>query len=72
MPDAVREGETGLLVDPEDAGQVAAAIGGLLADPARGAALGAGGRRAVETFYNWPRVVADLRALSITARSARP
>lgn len=72
MPDAVREGETGLLVDPESAEQVAAAIGGLLLDPARAAALGVGGRRAVETFYNWPRVVADLRALSATARSARP
>ena len=72
MPDAVRENETGLLVDPEDAESVAAAVGGLLDDPERARALGAAGRRAVETFYNWPRVVADLRAISATARSARP
>jgi phosphatidyl-myo-inositol dimannoside synthase len=72
MPDAVREGETGLLVDPEDAESVARTIDGLLGDPARGRALGVAGRRAVESFYNWPRVVADLRAISATARSARP
>ena len=71
MPDAVREGETGLLVDPESAESVAATIGALLGDPARAGTLGAAGRRAVESFYNWPRVVADLRAISLTARSAR-
>ena len=72
MPDAVRAHETGMLVDPEDPASVAAAIAGLLADPARAAALGAAGRRGVESFYNWPRVVAELRAISATARSARP
>ncbi|HEV8195625.1 MAG TPA: glycosyltransferase family 4 protein [Gemmatimonadales bacterium] len=72
MPDAVREGESGLLVDPEDPESVARAIGGLLDDPARGRAMGAAGRKAVETFYNWARVVADLRAISGQARSARP
>jgi phosphatidylinositol alpha-1,6-mannosyltransferase len=72
MPDAVREGETGLLVDPEDPESVARAIGGLLDDPARGRAMGAAGRKAVESFYNWARVVADLRAISGQARSARP
>ena len=71
MPDAVREGETGLLVDPEDPAHLARTIQGLLEHPERAAALGAAGRRAVESFYNWPRVVADLRALSATARSAR-
>lgn len=72
MPEAVREGETGLLVDPDSAGSVAVAVEGLLLDPARAAALGAGGRRAAESFYHWPRVVADLRAISAEARSARP
>jgi phosphatidylinositol alpha-1,6-mannosyltransferase len=71
MPDAVRDGETGLLVDPESAEAVAAAVGGLLADPARALALGRAGRRAVETFYNWARVVADLRAISAEASAAR-
>lgn len=72
MPDAVRDGETGLLVDPEDPRDVAATIGELPGDPARARALGEAGRRAVESFYNRPRVMADLCAISVTARSARP
>ena len=36
--------------------------GGLLDDPALRARLGAAGRRAVESHYNWDRVTADLRA----------
>jgi len=72
MPDAVREGETGLLVDPEDEASVVRAIESLLDDPAHARALGDAGRRAAESFYNWDRVVTDLRALSAEARSARP
>jgi phosphatidyl-myo-inositol dimannoside synthase len=72
MPDAVREGETGLLVDPEHEPGVVAAIQGLLDDPARARALGDAGRRSVEAFYNWRRVVADFLELSAAARSARP
>ena len=48
--DAVRDGETGLLVDPEDPAAVAVAVDGLLRDPARRAAMGAAGRRAVEDY----------------------
>lgn len=70
IPDAVHDGETGLLVDPEDADAAARAVAGLLDDQARAARLGQAGRRAVETFYNWDRVVADLRSLSARARSA--
>ncbi|HEV8355743.1 MAG TPA: glycosyltransferase family 4 protein [Gemmatimonadales bacterium] len=72
MPDAVRDGETGLLVDPEDPADVARALEALLADAGRRAALGAAGRRAVERFYNWPRVVEALRAISSEASAARP
>ena len=60
VPDAVRDGETGILVDPDDAGAVAAGINELLANPERRKQLGAAGRRAVETFYNWDRVARDL------------
>lgn len=50
--DAVVDGETGLVVRrPADAGQVAAAVGRLLDDPARRTAMGeAARRRAVEHF----------------------
>jgi phosphatidylinositol alpha-1,6-mannosyltransferase len=72
MPDAVREGETGLLTDPEDPVAVAASIASLLREPALAARLGAGGRTAVERYYNWDRVVADFRALSAPATPAPP
>jgi phosphatidyl-myo-inositol dimannoside synthase len=62
--DAVEEGVTGLLVDPERSDEVAQALGGLLRDPGRRRALGAAGRRRVETDLNWERVIRDLQALS--------
>ncbi|OLE51117.1 MAG: hypothetical protein AUI36_18800 [Cyanobacteria bacterium 13_1_40CM_2_61_4] len=60
VADAVRDGETGILVDPDDPAAVAAGIKGLLADDAARRRMGAAGRRAVETRYNWDRVAADL------------
>ena len=63
IPDAVREGETGFLVPPEDPAALAGAISRLLADTELARRVGAAGRRAVETYYNWDRVVRDLRAI---------
>ena len=63
IPDAVRDGETGVLVDPGDLGQVEAAVSRVLEDPTLARRLGQAGRRAVETFYNWDRVAADLDQL---------
>jgi phosphatidylinositol alpha-1,6-mannosyltransferase len=63
VPDAVRANETGLLVPPEDPAAVAAAVARLLADSGEARKIGAAGRRAVETYYNWDRVVNDLRAV---------
>jgi phosphatidyl-myo-inositol dimannoside synthase len=60
IPEAVRDGETGLLVDAERAEAVGEALCLLLDDPALRARLGAAGRRAVETYYNWDRVAGDL------------
>jgi phosphatidylinositol alpha-1,6-mannosyltransferase len=63
IPDAVRDGETGFLIPPEDPAAIAEAVGRLLADAALAARVGAAGRRAVESYYNWDRVVRDLRAI---------
>lgn len=63
IPDAVRDGETGFLVPPEDPPALADAIMRLLADRELAHRIGAAGRRAVETHYNWDRVVRDLRAI---------
>lgn len=60
VPDAVRDGETGILVDPEDRADVAAGILRLLGDEALRKRMGAAGRRAVETYYNWNRVARDV------------
>ena len=71
IPDAVRDGETGFLVPPEEPAAFAAAICRLLADPATGKRIGQNGRRAVESYFNWDRVVRDLRDVESQAVSAR-
>lgn len=75
VPDAVREGETGILVDPDDPAAVAAGINELLANPERRKQFGAAGRRAVESYYNWDRVAKDLirieASYSLASRAAR-
>jgi phosphatidyl-myo-inositol dimannoside synthase len=63
IPAAVRDGETGVLVDADGVDAVAEAVSGLLLDPGLRARLGAAGRRAVESHYNWDRVTADLRRI---------
>jgi phosphatidylinositol alpha-1,6-mannosyltransferase len=63
IPDAVRDGETGLLVDTERADTVVLALRRLLDDGSLRARLGAAGRQAVERFYNWDRVTADLATM---------
>jgi phosphatidylinositol alpha-1,6-mannosyltransferase len=60
IPDAVRDGETGLLVDATDPAAGLAAVRRLLDDPELRRRMGAAGRHAVETYYNWDRVAADV------------
>ena len=47
IPELVKDGESGLLVQPEDPAGLAAAVERLLGDPALRVALGAGARKAV-------------------------
>jgi phosphatidyl-myo-inositol dimannoside synthase len=72
VPDAVREGETGILVDPDDPSAVAAGVSELLANPERRKQLGAAGRKAVETYYNWDRVARDLIEIDKRHRRSTP
>jgi phosphatidylinositol alpha-1,6-mannosyltransferase len=52
-PESVLDGETGLVVDGWDVGAIAAAVGDLLADPDRAAAMGAAGRDWVVDNWQW-------------------
>ena len=64
LPDKVRPGETGWLVDPGAAPALAGALEESLAAPAGTlAGFGAAGRRLVEEAFAWPVVAAQLEAL---------
>ncbi|QJY49568.1 glycosyltransferase family 4 protein [Pseudonocardia broussonetiae] len=62
-PETVHDGVTGHVVDGRDVHAVAAAVGGLLADPARAAAMGAAGRERMVADWTWDARVARLREL---------
>lgn len=58
----VADGDNGLLVRPGDIAGLAAAIGGLLADPARRSAMGQRGRDRVEAEFAQDRIVTQTLA----------
>ncbi len=62
-PDAVLDGETGLLVDGRDVGAVTTALVELLGDPARARALGAAGRAWVAREWGWQQRADELAAM---------
>jgi phosphatidylinositol alpha-1,6-mannosyltransferase len=61
LAEAVQNEETGLVVEPDDADAVAAAVARVFDDQLLARRLGQAGRKAVETYYNWDRVIRDLR-----------
>jgi len=56
IPDAVGDGETGLLVPRDDPQALARAIGRLLADPAARTRFGAAGQKRARDHFAWPRI----------------
>jgi glycogen synthase len=56
IPEVVRDGETGLLVEPDRPAELLGAIERLLGDPTLRAILGAAGRRAIETDFSVQRM----------------
>ena len=63
IAEAVAEGESGLLVDPDDEDEVAAALTRLLTDRDFAAKLGRQGRLRVEREFSWDRSAERLRSL---------
>ena len=77
IPEVVSDGETGLLVPPDDPGALAGALNALLADPGRAAAMGERGRERAIADFSWPAIAAQtagplLRAGRLTARWLTP
>lgn len=64
IPEAVKDGVTGILVDAERPDEVAGAVRRLLRDPELAQRMGAAGRQAIETHYNWDRVARDLATIA--------
>jgi phosphatidylinositol alpha-1,6-mannosyltransferase len=60
-PDAVLDGETGVVVEGASVPAVAAAVGDLLSDPARAQGMGKNGRAWVEEKWRWETVAARLQ-----------
>ena len=63
---AVRDGETGIVIDPVDSDKWADTILSLLHDDSRREELGRAGRAAVESYYNWDRVARDTRDFTLS------
>ncbi len=63
VPEVVRDGETGLLVPPEDPQALAAAIRAVLADPAGAAARATRARALAEAEHQWAQVARRYLAL---------
>jgi phosphatidyl-myo-inositol dimannoside synthase len=73
VSDAVRDGETGLLVNPEDLDEICSCLRRLLEQPRLALQLGIEGRKAVEAYYNWDRVSEDVARIGQEAsRTIRP
>jgi glycosyltransferase involved in cell wall biosynthesis len=58
---AVRDGESGVIVPPEDVNAVVVALRKYLSDSIERERTGRIGRSLVETYYNWDRVARDTR-----------
>jgi phosphatidylinositol alpha-1,6-mannosyltransferase len=63
IPDAVVDGQTGLLVDPTDPGSIADALQRVLADSAFAAELGRQGRERAVRCFAWSGIAAQIQAI---------
>jgi glycosyltransferase involved in cell wall biosynthesis len=68
IPDAVLDGQSGLLVPPDDASALADALERLVDDPALADRFGAAGAQRAREIFAWPGIAA--RYLAVFARAA--
>ncbi len=66
VPELITDGETGVLIEPDDVPALTAALAGLIADPAARARLGAAGRARVRAAFD-NRAELDRLAALLTA-----
>jgi phosphatidylinositol alpha-1,6-mannosyltransferase len=66
-PETVKDGETGLVVDPESPAAIADALIALLRDPQRAAAMGAAGAAWVHQEWTWDVQAGRLRKLLLAS-----
>jgi starch synthase len=59
IPEVVADGETGLLVPPEDPEQLGAALNTLIRDPDRARAMGQAGRKRAVAEFGWAAIAAQ-------------
>ena len=72
VPQVVQDGQTGLLVEPEDPKALGEAIARLLADPDEREAFGVAGRMRVMEHFSARRMASDYMAVYRDALAARP
>jgi alpha-maltose-1-phosphate synthase len=72
LPEIVLDGETGLVVSPDDANGLAAALHRLLDDPGYARRLGSNGRARVEHRHSWDAVVERMAPGLERAAGQRP
>jgi phosphatidylinositol alpha-1,6-mannosyltransferase len=66
-PEAVQDGVTGLVVDPESPAAIADALASLLADPARAERMGRAGAEWVHNEWTWDVMTRRLQQMLATA-----
>ena len=63
IPEVVSDGDTGLLVPPDDPAVLAEALTALIGDPVRTGAMGAAGRKRAASEFGWDAIAAQTAAL---------
>ena len=70
IPEVVADGETGLLVPPDDPTALAESINALTRDPDRAKAMGSAGRARAQTLFDWGKIAEQTAELYRTVVTA--